>query len=73
MKQCSRKEIWGAMDGDTQDFVRALTASFEMTQIVDLKVKDRPQPVKVAEKIKTRLTIKSITLEKKQLIYEKSS
>ena len=71
MRDVTREELWDAMDGDTQEFTKALlTATVTLTQTVDEKVKDRPLPVKVEKKVKTKLTVKSITIVNKELRYE---
>lgn len=69
-KLVSKREIWEAMDGDTRDFISALCAPFETTEIVEEKRKDNPKPVKVEKKVTNQISLKAIKLVDQNLFWK---
>ena len=70
-KIVSREEIWDAMEQDTRDFISALCAPFEATEIVEEKRKDNPKPVKVEKKVTRQISLKAVKLVEKNLFWKK--
>ena len=71
MKEVTKREIWDAMDGDTQSFVEELCAPFETEIEVEELVEGNPKPVKVTKTVTERITIDRIELKNKSLFWEK--